>query len=71
MEEALSNLPVIKSYAVEEQMRVLSQSVRKWQRTMTKVRKRDLSSPIAEVLGVSVLLIVLYLGGQEVLAENV
>ena len=70
MEEALSNLPVIKSYAVEEQMSgAFSQSVRKWQRTMTKVfRKRDLSSPIAEVLGVSVLLIVLYLGGQEVLA---
>ena len=30
-------------------------------------RKRDLSSPIAEVLGVGVLLAVLYLGGQEVL----
>ena len=31
-------------------------------------RKRDLSSPIAEVLGVSVLLVVLYLGGMEVIA---
>ncbi len=70
LEEALSNLPIIKSYAVESQMsNVFAQSVRQWQRTMTKVfRKRDLSSPIAEVLGVSVLLVVLYLGGQEVLA---
>ena len=70
LEEALSNLPIIKSYAVEAQMSAhFSASVRSWQKTMTKVfRKRDLSSPIAEVLGVSVLLVVLYLGGQEVLA---
>jgi len=70
LEEALSNLPIIKSYAVEAQLSShFSASVRSWQKTMTKVfRKRDLSSPIAEVLGVSVLLVVLYLGGQEVLA---
>jgi len=70
LEEALSNLPIIKSYAVESQMsNYFQSSVKSWQKTMTQVfRKRDLSSPIAEVLGVSVLLVVLYLGGQEVLA---
>jgi subfamily B ATP-binding cassette protein MsbA len=69
LEEVLSNLPIIKSYAVEDAMSAQFQkSVASWQRTMTRVfRKRDLSSPIAEVLGVGVLLVVLYLGGQEVL----
>ena len=61
LEEALSNLPIIKSYAVEQQISSsFAQRVREWQRTMTKVfRKRDLSSPIAEVLGISCLPLVI------------
>jgi subfamily B ATP-binding cassette protein MsbA len=69
LEEALTNIPVVQSFVAEE---TLSQrygaSVNLWKKHMISVfRKRDLSSPIAEVFGVGVLLVVLYLGGQEVL----
>lgn len=46
-------------------------SLENWRKHMISVfRKRDLSSPIAEILGVGVLLVVLYLGGKEVLEGN-
>lgn len=70
LEEVLSNLPIIKAFVAESSMsEKYKQSLEVWMRHMVNVfRKRDLSSPIAEVLGVSVLLVVLFLGGQEVLA---
>jgi subfamily B ATP-binding cassette protein MsbA len=68
LEEVLTNLPVIKAFVAERAMSDRYQeSLKLWTKHMVSVfRKRDLSSPIAEVLGVSVLLIVLYLGGIEV-----
>ena len=70
LEEVLTNLPIIKAFVAEEAMsKRYEQSLSAWTRHMVSVfRKRDLSSPIAEVLGVSVLLVVLYLGGMEVIA---
>ena len=70
LEEVLTNLPIIKAFVAEEAMsKRYEQSLAAWTRHMVSVfRKRDLSSPIAEVLGVSVLLVVLYLGGMEVIA---
>ena len=70
LEEVLTNLPVIKAFVAERAMSNRYQaSLKLWTKHMVSVfRKRDLSSPIAEVLGVSVLLIVLYLGGMEVVA---
>ena len=72
LEEVLTNLPIIKAFVAEEAMsKRYEQSLAAWTRHMVSVfRKRDLSSPIAEVLGVSVLLVVLYLGGMEVIAER-
>lgn len=69
LEEALTNFPIVQSFVAEEALsRRYAKSVAEWRTHMIAVfRKRDLSSPIAEVLGVGVLLIVLYLGGQEVL----
>jgi len=69
LEEALTNFPIIQSYVAENGRAMrFGQSVDLWRKFMINVyRKRDLSSPIAEVLGVGVLLAVLYLGGQEVL----
>ena len=69
LEEALTNFPIIQSYVAENRRATrFGQSVDLWRKFMINVyRKRDLSSPIAEVLGVGVLLAVLYLGGQEVL----
>jgi subfamily B ATP-binding cassette protein MsbA len=66
LEEVLTNLPIIKAFVAEEAMsKRYEQSLSAWTRHMVSVfRKRDLSSPIAEVLGVSVLLVVLYLGGN-------
>ena len=70
LEEVLTNLPIIKAFVAEEAMsKRYEQSLSAWTAHMVSVfRKRDLSSPIAEVLGVSVLLVVLYLGGMEVIA---
>ncbi|HCP41464.1 MAG TPA: antibiotic ABC transporter ATP-binding protein [Cryomorphaceae bacterium] len=70
LEEVLTNLPIIKAFVAEEAMSArYAKSLSAWTRHMVSVfRKRDLSSPIAEVLGVSVLLVVLYLGGMEVIA---
>ena len=69
LEEALTNFSIIQSYVAENRRATrFGQSVDLWRKFMINVyRKRDLSSPIAEVLGVGVLLAVLYLGGQEVL----
>ena len=69
LEEALTNFPIIQSYVAEHRRADrFGHSVDLWRKFMINVyRKRDLSSPIAEVLGVGVLLAVLYLGGQEVL----
>ena len=69
LEEVLTNLPIIKAFVAEEAMsKRYEQSLSAWTAHMVSVfRKRDLSSPIAEVLGVSVLLVVLYLGGMEVI----
>ena len=70
LEEVLTNLAIIKAFVAEEAMsKRYEQSLSAWTAHMVSVfRKRDLSSPIAEVLGVSVLLVVLYLGGMEVIA---
>ena len=69
MDEALSNVAVIQGFEAQESFQKrFGESLENWRKHMISVfRKRDLSSPIAEILGVSVLLVVLYLGGQEVL----
>ena len=70
LEEALSNFSIIQSFVAQSVFaQRYAKSIEVWRKHMISVfRKRDLSSPIAEILGVSVLLVVLYLGGREVLA---
>ncbi len=72
MDEVLTNVSVVQGFDAQgEFQKRFGVSLENWRRHMISVfRKRDLSSPIAEVLGVSVLLVVLYLGGQEVLEGN-
>lgn len=72
LEEGLTNVAVVQAFganaAFEERF---ERSLKNWRRHMISVfRKRDLSSPIAEILGVGVLLVVLFLGGKEVLEGN-
>ena len=72
LEEALSNVAIVQGFVANEAFkRRYELSLENWRKHMISVfRKRDLSSPIAEILGVGVLLVVLYLGGKEVLEGN-
>lgn len=72
LEEGLTNVAVVQAFVANEAFEErFGRSLKNWRKHMISVfRKRDLSSPIAEVLGVGVLLVVLFLGGQEVLEGN-
>jgi len=71
IEETLGGLRIIKGFTAE----VFSQKKfgkinEEYRRLMTRLyRKRDLSSPLSEFLGATVLVVVMYFGGKLVLGE--
>jgi subfamily B ATP-binding cassette protein MsbA len=72
LDETLSGLRVIKAFLAEK---LLSSRFHKANRDLYHVRKkmgarRDLASPLTELLGVIVLCIILYFGGRLVLETN-
>jgi subfamily B ATP-binding cassette protein MsbA len=68
IEETLGSLKVIKGFAAEEQMRskfnVLNE--RFFKQSVAVYRRTDLSSPLSEVLVTSILMLILFLGGNMV-----
>lgn len=72
MEETLTGLRIIKAFTAEEQTsRKFAESSNQFRRTMNKVlRKKDLSSPLSETLGATVMLMVVWFGGKQVLVEQ-
>ncbi len=66
IEETLSGLRIIKAFTVEKfsnsKFHAINDSLTKLMIRM--YRKRDLSSPLSEFLGVTVLVVVMYYGGQ-------
>lgn len=69
LEESISGVRVIKSFATEEQMnRRFGESNRDYTRRMIRVaRRREVGSPLVEILGTVVLVAVLIFGGTLVI----
>ncbi|MBL7883999.1 MAG: ABC transporter ATP-binding protein, partial [Bacteroidia bacterium] len=72
MEETLGGLRIIKGFNAEKS---ISDKFKEVNQAYTKIsikmyRKVDLASPLSEFMGVSVLVVLLYLGGKMVLIEN-
>jgi subfamily B ATP-binding cassette protein MsbA len=72
IEETLSGLRIIKAFTAERFSTARFQGIND---SLTKLmirmyRKRDLSSPLSEFLGVTVMVIVMYYGGQLVLNDK-
>lgn len=72
MEETLSGLRIIKAFNAEEQREgQFAYHNDKQAATMNKVlRRKDLASPMTEVLGIGVVVLILYLGGRIVLNQQ-
>lgn len=72
IEEALGGLRVIKAFnAEDETQRRFAEQSNIFRRTMNKVlNKKDLSSPISEFLGASVMLGVVWYGGKLVIVDG-
>ncbi len=72
VEESLSGMRIVKAFTAEKyQLDKFKDVNSSYFRTMTRaLRKRDLSSPLTEFLGISILAIVLWFGGKIVLAED-
>ncbi|MES2851209.1 MAG: ABC transporter ATP-binding protein [Bacteroidota bacterium] len=72
VEETLGSMKVIKAFNAESQMRekfrVSNNKMIRVLNSMT--RRRDLASPLTEVLGVAVLCVILFIGGYLVLHET-
>lgn len=68
-EETLTGLRILKAFNAEERASTrFEESSSNYRRSMTRVwRKKDLSSPLSETLGVIVVLLVVWYGGQQVL----
>lgn len=68
LEETLSGMRVIKSYAAEDYVedRFSAENEHHFNWSVRMLRKRDLSSPLAEFLGILVVVIILWLGGRMV-----
>ena len=72
IEETLGGVKVIKAFNAEDRM------MKKFRYTNDKLfellnnitLRRDLASPLTEVLGITVLCVILYIGGRMVLSEN-
>lgn len=72
VEETLSSIKVIKAFRAEERMlNKFSEGNEKLFSLLNKMTlRRDLASPITEVLGVTVLCAILYIGGRFVFSEG-
>lgn len=72
MEETLTGLRIIKAFNAEERTaKRFSDSSSEYRKTRNKVlRKVDASSPISETLGASVMLLVVWFGGKQVLVDH-
>lgn len=68
-EETLTGLRILKAFNAEDRAsHRFEESSANYRRTMTRVwRKKDLSSPLSETLGVVVVLLVVWYGGKQVL----
>jgi subfamily B ATP-binding cassette protein MsbA len=69
MEETLTGMKIIKAFTAEKRLHArFSNANVKYNRMMNKVlHRKDLSSPISEVLGASVISFVIYYGGMLIL----
>ncbi|MFZ4057759.1 MAG: ABC transporter ATP-binding protein [Ferruginibacter sp.] len=72
VEETLGGIKVIKAFTAEERMMIkFKKGDSKLFGILNKITlRRDLASPLTEVLGVMVLCIILYAGGRLVFSEN-
>ena len=72
MEETLSGLRIIKAFNAEEQRdHQFGYFNDKQARTMNKVaRRQGMASPLTEVLGIGIIVLILYLGGRIVLSNQ-
>lgn len=72
IEEMLSGLRIIKAFNAEKVSTFRFRSLNEvYKNLMVRMyRKRDLSSPMSEFLGVAVLVVVIWFGGKLVLAED-
>jgi ABC-type multidrug transport system fused ATPase/permease subunit len=68
IEETLGSLKVIKGFAAEDQMRARFDTLneRFFKQSVAVYRRTDLSSPLSEVLVTSILMLILFLGGNMV-----
>lgn len=66
IEETIAGIRIIKSYTAEHDLAAKFQQVNKQHNTLVTgmIRKRDLSTPLSEFLGITVVVIVLYIGGK-------
>ncbi|MEM8908673.1 MAG: ABC transporter transmembrane domain-containing protein [Bacteroidota bacterium] len=72
VEEALSGLRIIKGFNAEAfQEQQFAKENQAYQRSLTRLLwRRDLSSPLSEFLGVSVVAVLLWFGSRQVFAEE-
>lgn len=72
IEETLSSLRIIKGFNAETSSNQKFQSINERYRVLQlrALRKKDLSSPLSEFLGVIVMAVVMYFGGKLVLSED-
>ncbi len=69
VEETISGLRIIKSFTAEKLFlnRFNKITQQHYQLTTSMIRRRDLSTPLSEFLGIGVVVIVLYVGGKMVI----
>lgn len=72
VEESLSGMRIVKAFTAEKyQLGKFNASNEAHYKTMTRAfRKRDLSSPLSEFLGITIVVIVLWFGGRMVLGGS-
>jgi ATP-binding cassette, subfamily B, bacterial MsbA len=72
MEETLGGLRIIKGFNAEQKVKDKFQNENQQYTgiSIKMYRKMDLASPLSEFLGVSVLVIILYLGGRNVIVDQ-
>lgn len=72
IEETLSSLRIIKGFNAETSSNQKFQSINERYKVLQlrALRKKDLSSPLSEFLGVIVMAVVMYFGGKLVLSED-
>lgn len=71
-EETISGIRVIKSFTAEKQLAANFRKINEQHTSIgtTMIRKRDLSTPLSEFLGISVVVIVLYFGGKMIIHQT-